>query len=438
MSASGKYRRPAFRINEWFGLEKRRSDGVARLARELFEISKEATDPFELAAHLEALGFNNKRVKEEFALPDTFALARKLFHMSSRRPDLRRRSYLQLPMLGWRQLLILLAVVASIALQQTQAVQGPMVLWLISWSIVSSAVVAGARTKLVEKERKAIFTLLMVLGFLGIGLLALPNRSLAELSTAILWWSVTACIWLEDLYERNRYWIAGFILASLPILALVFIGTPPGLILVAQLGLSLFFFWPELKAIKLKSLSWLKEDSLMLLAYLAYALGFAFLLLRLIQLSLSNVWLASALLLLFLFLAEWAALGLKNSLADAMWISSSVAEYQLKSLSSSTLFLRYLLIFLVLTALLTSIVLFPELAAFISHFVLFGLSIVLVLMLFSLRQVLVPALVFMLAGLASFLALPLIWILVVLALVLVLLWFIQLQHVEDYGFHIIG
>lgn len=439
MSAPGKYRRPQFRVNEWFGEEKRRTDRLGRLNRELFEVSREANDPYELAAHLEALGFSNERVQAEFSLVSTFELARKLFQMSKRRPDLQRRSYLQLPRLGWRQLLILAAIVATLALARGVAEpQWLMTLFLISWSVVGSSQIMRAKASLNEAKQNSLFSLLMLLGLLGLGILGLLNGSAVQYAIALLWWGVTGCIWLEELFERRTYWVAGLALALLAMLAFPFLKVPLSIILGLEVLICSFLFLPRLRYLKGENFRFLTEDLPLLMTQLGYATGFGILFLKLIQMFSGHLWVYSGLLALFLFLAEWFALGLKNSLADAMWISTSVEDYLQNSLGSSKLLLRYIILFVFFSLLLAAMFFFPVQAASISHFVLFAIAMILVLMLFSLQNWFLPALAFVLAGLASLFAVPLIWIFVGLALVLVLILFIQLQHVEEYGFHIIG
>ena len=439
MSASGQYKRPGFRVNEWYGVEKRRTDLLGRLNRELFEVSKEATDPYELAAHLEALGFNSERVSREFSLPSTFELARLLFQMSPRKPELRRRSYIQLPSLGWRQVLILAAIMSTLVLAQSSASsQWLMTLWLITWSIASGSVLTRAKEKLNATRQRSVFALVMLTGFIGIALIGLDQRTLVAYAIAVLWWGVAGAIWLQELFKRNRFWLFGFLLSLIPLLALPALQFPLAIILALQLLLCAFVLLPEITSIKLETLRFVFADTPMLMTQLGYGTGFGLLLIQLIHLFQGNVWVFSALLALFLFLAEWFALGLKNSLADAMWISSTVDDFLQKSLSSSQLVLRYVLLFVFFTLLLFAMFFFPGQAALISHFVLFAITMVLVLMLFALQNVFLPALIFVFAGLASLFSLPLIWIFIALALVLVLILYLQIQRVEEYGFHIIG
>ncbi len=439
MSEAGKYQRPKFRVNEWYGLEKRRTDLLGKLNRELFEVTKEATDPYELAAHLEALGFNNERVAKEFSLNSTFELARQMFQLSVRKPELRRRSFVQMPGLGWRQVLILAAIVATLVLSQNATLpQWLMTLWLITWSIASGSVIARVKDKLNEVKQRSVFSLLMLVGLIGIGFVGLDHRALTEYTMALLWWGVAGALWLQELLERNRYWFLGFSLCVIAALALPALNIPLSIVFALLAFVCLFFLLPEFRRVKLESFRFIFADLPMLMTQLGYATGFGLLLIQLIRMFHGNIWVFSALLALFLFLAEWFALGLKNSLADAMWISSTVEDFLQKCLGSSSLLLRYFALFAFFTLLLVAMFFFPAQAAPISHFVLFALAMVLVLMLFALQNVFLPALVFVLAGAASLFPLPLIWIFISLALVLVLILYFQLQRVEEYGFHIIG
>ncbi len=443
MSAAGKYKKPSssFRVNEWFGAERRRQDLLGALSRELFELSKEAVDPFELAAHLEALGFDNERVQLEFALPSTFALARQLFHMTPRQPNLKRRPLLAMPRLGVRQLMIVAAILGTIALQQSSLLPHWLVtLWLITWSIASSYLINKTLFSLKKEDKRAVFTAVLFVGLAGIALLltnffsSLPP--LADTATSLLWWSVTACLWLEDLFVEDKYWVSALLFSFVAILA--FFKVPLLVIIFALAFFAVVFFAKEFRLVKRKHLTWMTEDFATLAVYIGYGTGLGLLLIKLIQRFSYNLFIAGALLILFLFLAEWLALGLKNTLAEDMWLTRSSEEFGRSSLGSGKVLLRFGFLSLVFLSLLALQFLSPEIGFFSSHFLLFGVCMTLALMLFGLNNVFLPSLLFVAAGVLAILNLPIIWIFIVLALALIAVLFIQLQHVEEYGFHIIA
>jgi len=52
------------------------------LAQDLNQLCLEAVDAYELAAHVEALGYNRYRIQREFGLQGPFELGRRLFMRS--------------------------------------------------------------------------------------------------------------------------------------------------------------------------------------------------------------------------------------------------------------------------------------------------------------------------------------------------------------------
>lgn len=64
--------------------DRRSPDPLNRLGRAFNELLSEVTDPMELAAHLEVMGYSSARVKAEFGLGDTFELAEQMFARTRR------------------------------------------------------------------------------------------------------------------------------------------------------------------------------------------------------------------------------------------------------------------------------------------------------------------------------------------------------------------
>ncbi|GEM_PF-230092 len=72
----------------WTGRERRSADPVKQLARSLNQLCLEAVDPYEIAAHLESLGYNRYRVRQEFGMDGPFDLARRLYQLTPHRTTL--------------------------------------------------------------------------------------------------------------------------------------------------------------------------------------------------------------------------------------------------------------------------------------------------------------------------------------------------------------
>jgi hypothetical protein len=77
VSARGTYEAPVFRVREHkqVGNERRSAHPINQLGRALDQLCLEASDPFEIAAHLEALGYNNANVAARYGVADHFELA---------------------------------------------------------------------------------------------------------------------------------------------------------------------------------------------------------------------------------------------------------------------------------------------------------------------------------------------------------------------------
>ncbi len=445
MSEAGKYKRPsmnAYRLAQQphRGLGVRR-DALGQLANDLNALIHNAADPFELAAHLEALGYNNKRTADEFNLPTPFALARKLFYSTERRPDLIKGHSVQHFDLAWRQLAIALTLFTSILLVATNLVLGPtmfvlLTLWLIVWSVTSTRLIYQAKQDLRLTEQKATFTSLIMLGLAGIFVFGGFTFNYSALLIGLLWWGVSAYLWLEHLHDNRRYLMA---IVLLNVVALgLFLNLPVWLLALSLLLLTLAPVMRHLGSIKRTTFHWLEEQYKIVFPYAAYALGLGLLLIKLFQLFADRLWLAGALVILLFFIAEWLTVAVKASLAHTMWRTQSREEFNDKSLSSARSFWQVMLLFVVLSAFLVVQVLFPSLAVLTTHCLLLGLAGVFAAVLFSLNQVALPALLFLMAGLLSLTATPLIWVFIILSLCLVFLLSLQLNQVEDYGFYIIG
>lgn len=139
----------------------RSTEPVAILTREHDELCTQAADRFEIAAGLEAVGFNDSQARQEYGLPSVFELAERMYELVPRRPadpgeparDMWRRPVHEhlvrgllygLPALlyvlamrtlptGTAAVVLLLATVASVALAQGLSVLGHALLDREEW-----------------------------------------------------------------------------------------------------------------------------------------------------------------------------------------------------------------------------------------------------------------------------------------------------------------
>ncbi len=394
----------------WFGRNRRSSSDLNELARHLYEVCRNAADPFELAAQLESLGYNRYRVTREFGFRTTFELAEKLFAITPRRPRLLTPP-LNIASPFWWHVVLLLGFFLTVlhykglhyaVLQQATilAVSPHYALyaWLLTWTVGGSYFLrhledADAKTK------RRVFTLLLGVGFVGVlGLLYWLGAgglesSLIETALALFWWQLPATFWLDTFTARQR--LRHFI----PLVLLVFaFFTPPLascllLLLAAGLLLAPFLSWP-----KASTLSYLADHAQVLLLPTLLGLGQSLLLLQVLR---SSPYPVQGLLfiLLTVFAAGYLAYFFKRSVAVALWEAKSSKEFQVRVFRSLEFAARVLIIAAFLALLVFLNILLPIYSAAFLPFTLLALAFSFSFILLAFNDVFLPATAFIIASL---------------------------------------
>ncbi|SDF31059.1 hypothetical protein SAMN04488243_1404 [Thermus arciformis] len=181
MSARGSYRKPVSAPPSPKDLE--------ALAQELSGLLRQAADPYELAAHLEVLGFNRYRVQKAFGLPDTFALAKALFALGSRDLEPKAKAPRVEGNLSWRHLALALTLGGTLLVFLPLGQVGWLpALFLLSWSQLAARLAQRAAVRLEGLEAQGPLTLAVWLGALGLTLLApLDRAAWASWNVGLAW-----------------------------------------------------------------------------------------------------------------------------------------------------------------------------------------------------------------------------------------------------------
>ena len=437
MSAPGRYRRPrgTFTAHPWFGEDRRAADPVSQLARSLFGLCREAADPYELAAHLEAIGFNRYRVTREFGLANTFALAKRLFELTPRKPALRLKGYTPVALTWLRQLTLLGGILVTLGLQTrgSQADWGVLI-FLITWSVVGSRFVDLGAGALKAPQRRGLLSLLVLSGLLGLlGFWLAAPPTLAGALVGGLWWGLTVTLWLEQTAGELN-------LKSLLPVAIAFLGLLP---YPLELALGILFFvtlyllLPQLGIPDRQVWRYLRRNWPFTLLLLTYGLALGALFVQLFRSFPAGLLAGGAVMILTLFAAEWGLLWVRRSLTASLWRAQGSEDY-----AQSTAILRalapQLLIFGLAAAALFWLP-FSDLfyGDLLSRFGLFGLSLALALILLSLDNVLIPAALLGSAALALLWGLPLVWVLPALCVTLAAGVIFHVRRVESYGIYLL-
>lgn len=438
MSARGSYEAPVFRVREHNqpGSERRSTHPINQLGRALDQLCLEASDPFEIAAHLEALGYNNTNVAARYGVADHFELAQELFYLTPRRlgitlpsPEVRRSYARQLIMV------LTLLVTAGIGLLAEVGAWGPVV-WLLVWSQLGGALLNRARGELAEPQQQRVLSLLLELGLLGLVLVWFVTPfALATWAVSLLWLGVAGLLWAERLR-------AGYLL---PCIAGVFLALTVGLklpptVMLAACGVTtLVLLRPLLVWSTPASWRWSVGQWRRVLPFILYGLGQGGLLLALLFGAGTEALPGLVLFALVLLIAESQLLRLRGRLNLYLWKGESAAHYT--HFARRTI-LHYTAVYLLpfLPALI--VFLFPNLVGqrwlfHLAGFALFGLVLALGLAALSLGDSMVPAVVFAVGGALVMLGLPFFWVAGTMALLEFIALLRRSARLGSYGVYLL-
>ncbi len=436
MSQIGRYKKPELIASyESFGSNERSLRPINRLARSMFDITKNATDVYEIAAHLEAIGYNGYRVKREFGMDNPFELAREIQNIT---PAQKTEDYFWQKTFNtmWlKQLTILLAIFATIIIQIDSVPQNWLtIIWLIIWSVIGSKLVNKMHTELSLENSGRILAILSFLGFVGlVSVWALEFPSMTEATVNLLWWILTSLLWAESLLQKTTY--KGLILVAIAVLAILPIPLFALAFLLVAVGI--YFLWPMLSFPSLESWQWLAKSIQSASILIPYSFGIGLLLVDLFQTHSKHILIAGGILIVMSFASEWLVIWLRDKLADSLWSSKSNDEY-ISRTNVITITIGLLLAFAALTILIFSVFSTSlSLTITVAHFILYGLSLSFSLILLSLDNVLYLSIGFSIVVVLMFLGVALSIVLILLPVMLTIATFFALQNLEEYGIYVI-
>jgi hypothetical protein len=412
----------------WFGRERRSNDAIHQLARRHYTLCRNAADPFELAAQLESLGYNRYRVKREFGLRNTFELAERLFALTPRRP----RLIVAPPKVAspfWWQFATLVALTLSLLLYSAATItpNDGMFAWLLVWTMTGHYLTNNLETADFN-TKKRIFTLLLVVGFVGLAITLYAVRAtFLEAAIGLLWWQLPATFWLSTFAPRQRLRplvvsiLAGFAFFIPPLASL-------GLLLCAALLLfAPFLARPRATTFQYLSHRWHAAAFPALLG-----LGQSILLLHLFS-NAEHPLAGLALIVITVLAASWLETSFKRSVARALWRTKSREELRANLFRSLSFFLRLLIIILFLGLLALFNLLLPLYSTSLLPFMVLAFALAFSLLLLGFGDVFLPATGFIIASLLVLAGIPFLGVVTALTAILALGVVLYITKVERYG-----
>ncbi len=437
MSQTGRYKKPSFDFEtyDWFGDDERIERPLNRLSRSMYEITVNATDVYEIAAHLEAIGYNSYRVKREFGYDSPFELAKAIKELTPKKPIAEHSWQKSLNSMWLRQLSILLAILATIILQiKTIPHNWLTIVWLIIWSVIGAKLINKMSAELSTQNSRRVLTVNIVWGFLGLVLVwGLKYPSLPEAIINTLWWGLTSLLWIETVSRKASY--KSFVLVAIAFLGIFNLPLIPIIILLNIT--TIYIIIPDMRLPKLDTWTWLISSTKSVALIIPYGLGIGLLLVELFQAHSKYTLIAGSILVIMSFASEWLVIWLKDRLSSSLWIAKSDKEYASRtSIVSWTIF--FLLVGAALVILLFSLLSSDgNLILTVAHFILYGLVLSFALILLTLDSVWLLSLSFALVLVLMFVGVSLSFILILTPAVLATAIFFALQKTEEYGIHVV-
>lgn len=283
------------------------------------------------------------------------------------------------------------------------------VIWLLVWSQLGGALLNRASGELTAAEHGKVVSLLLGLGFLGLGItwFVLPFGPVTW-SVSLLWLGVAVLLWAERLS-------AALLLPALSggaFLLTLGVGLPRSALLAAISLMLLALLRPLVRPVPRSLGRWALTQGRHVAPFIVYGLGQGAVLFSLLAGAGREALPGMALFAVLLLGAETHLLWLRGRLNLYLWKRESVADY---TRAARLILVRYTALYLLAFVPAGVVLLFPSLAGEDSFhhlvgFALFGLSLGLGLVSLSLGNSTLPALVFAVGGALLLLGLPFFWV----------------------------
>lgn len=423
---------PEVAADSWAGAERRSSDPIDRLGRSLNRLCLEASDPYEIVAHLEALGLNSPTALARFHVTSHFELAHALYERTPRIRE--RREPKRKDKRDWATPTAMgLAFVITYfqgAFSQVEML-APAVVVLV-WSQVGSALLMKAKGELPRADQRGALAVIVQLGLVALALTWLLLRfGPATLAPTLVWFAVGSLLWAE----RHLAAVAVPLVVGAGLALSAAFSLPPIVVQLVAIGTATSLCLPLARHDPRRSLAWLRRSAGVVPHPLLYGVGQGLLILALLadQEPDRNV-LPGALLLLVIILASQRLLiALKALLTDRLWRARNRADF--KQFAQLAL-LGYVTLFLVPLGAALALELLTGPAPWHFHwyaFGLFGASLGIAVVDFALGNPAGASVPFVLAGVAAWAGLPFLWVGVALAASLLLVAQWRVRQVGQYA-----
>lgn len=431
-----EYVPPEISATQWSGPERRSSDPVNQLGRSLNRLCLEASDPYEIVAHLEALGLSPAVVRLRYGAANHFELAQALYRRTPRIRD--RRPNQPGKANDWASpLAIGLAFVTTFFMGAfSQAGMLIPAIVVLVWSQVAASLLSRAQGELSPSEQQQVRSLVVQLGAVGIVVSWLSlDIGFAALTPTLVWFAVGALLW-------SKQWVAALAIPALLGVCLLvtwLLPVPPRMP-VYLVGITTIVAILSLMAADTRgALRWLRRSAAVVVHPLLYGLGQGLLIFALLTSDgeANDPVPGAVLLLLILVFSQPLLVLLKDALAQRLWRATDEDSFKQ---------FAHLALVLYVAAYLTPLVgalAFESIAGIGSWhfhwfaFGLFGLNLGISVVDFALGNPAGASIPFLLAGMAAALGAPFIWVCVLLAAVLLLLVQVGLRQVGRYAVHLL-
>jgi hypothetical protein len=412
----------------WFGRERRSDTALSQLARQLYTLCRNAADPFELAAQLESLGYNRYRVKREFGLRNIFELAERLFALTPRRPRLATAQH-SVASPFWWQVATLVALALSVILYRVSEITPHYLLfaWLLVWTMTGRYLMNNLETADFN-TKKRIFTLLLVVGFIGLAITVYAlQTTLLEAAIGLLWWQLPATFWLSRFAARQslRHFVVSILGVFTPFI-------PPLASVVLLLLAAALLFAPFLARPKATTFQYLANRWQAVALPALLGLGQSILLLHLFPTS-KHPLEGLLLIVVTVLVASWLETSFKRSVANALWTTKSREEFQASIFRSLGFLVRLFIILLFTTLLVLLNLLLPLYSTTLLPFMVLAFALAFSLLLLGFDDVFLPASAFIIASLLTLAGFSFLWVVTALTAILAFGVVLYITKVERYG-----
>ncbi len=430
------YVAPELLDQRWGGDERRSKDPVDILSRSLNKLCLEASDPYEIVAHLEALGYNSATALERLGVSNHFELAQQLYH---RTPKVRSRAApkARVPPDWATPMAMVLSFVVTFLLGaiDRNLVLAPALVVLV-WSQVGAALLARARGTLDTAGQAGVLAFLLQAGLVTVAATwPLERFGIGSVAPMFIWFGVAGLLWAERaLLALILPLLVGFVLLVESVFSL-----PPLVTNVCAVCVPLALVAPFAWRGAWSGAKWVGANLDAAFSPFLYGLGQGLLIFALLarRPEIRDLLPGIGLLLVILLLSQPLLVSYKRRVTQKLWDTSDprrylgYARWQL---------VAYVAVYLLpsAAALLFELTRGPQPWTPYWHaFALFGLCLGLAVVAFTIGRPAVPAITFVLAGAFALLGAPFVLSCGVLALAQLLLLMLELRLVGRYAVYLV-